>query len=132
MKNRQKIKKEKERRRKRRVRVKIFCKKKKPRLTVYRSLKHIYAQIIDDEKGRTLVSASDFELKKLKIEKEKKEKTQKPLTAKVDIAYKVGKLIAKKSLKKKIKKVVFDRSKFKFHGRVRALAEGARAGGLEF
>jgi len=102
-------------RRHRRVRAKIFGKKEKPRLCVFRSQKHIYAQLIDDEKGKTIVSTSDLEMKKIK-----------------DKAKEVGKLIAKKAKDLKIEKVVFDRGGYKYHGRVKALAEGARAGGLKF
>lgn len=115
---------EKRERRKKRTRVKIFGTPERPRLCVFRSAKHIYAQLIDDEKAHTLVSASDLELKKRK--KEKKKKTKK------EIAFEVGKLIAEKALKKKIEKVVFDRGQYKYHGRIKALAEGAREGGLKF
>jgi len=108
-------KKEKRYRRHKRVRAKIFGKKEKPRLCVFRSAKHIYAQIIDDERGKTMVSASDLELKKQE-----------------DKAKEVGKLIAKKALEKKIEKVVFDRGGYNYHGKVKALAEGAREGGLKF
>lgn len=108
-------KKEKRYRRHKRVRAKIFGKKEKPRLCVFRSAKHIYAQIIDDERGKTMVSASDLELKKVK-----------------DKAKEVGKLIAKKALEKKIAKVIFDRGGYNYHGKVKALAEGAREGGLKF
>lgn len=94
---------------------------KRYRLAVFRSNKHIYAQIIDDEKGHTLVAASD--LKDLKAGK-KLTKTEK--------AEKVGKILAEKALKLKIKDVFFDRRKYRYHGRVKALAEGARAGGLNF
>ncbi|MBI3443541.1 50S ribosomal protein L18 [Candidatus Woesebacteria bacterium] len=90
------------------------------RLSVFRSSKYIYAQIIDDEKGATLVSFSD---KNLKFS-EKLTKVQKAATT--------GEELAKRALKKKIKKVVFDRGRYKYHGRVRALAEGARKGGLVF
>jgi len=107
-------------RRKLRIRKKIFGTKERPRLCVFRSNKHIYAQIIDDTEGKTLVSARDQELKL----SEKK--------TRIEISYEVGKLIAQKALEKGIKKVVFDRSGYKYHGRVKALAEGARAGGLEF
>jgi large subunit ribosomal protein L18 len=89
----------------------------KPRLAVFRSSQHIYAQIIDDSKNETLVAESD-----LKIEK----------GTKIERAKQVGESLAKKALKKSIKKVVFDRGGFKYHGRVAALAEGARVGGLEF
>lgn len=91
------------------------------RLRVFRSLKHIYAQIIDNSKGGTLVSASDLELK------DKKKKL-----TKIEIAKEVGKLLAKKAIKKKIKEVFFDRGRFKYHGQVKALAEGAREGKLQF
>lgn len=114
-------------RRHKRVRSKIKGTAKIPRLCVFRSNKHIYAQLIDDEKGHILVSASDSELK------DKKEiKAPKELRAKIATAYKVGELVAQKTLKKGIKKIVFDRGGYKYHGRVKALAEGARAGGLNF
>ncbi|HBQ50986.1 50S ribosomal protein L18 [Candidatus Daviesbacteria bacterium RIFCSPLOWO2_01_FULL_38_10] len=89
----------------------------RPRLSVFKSGQHIYAQIIDDLKGQTLVSSSDIKNK----ESNKKEK-----------AYNVGVELAKKALKKKIKEVVFDRGGFLFHGRVAELAKGAREGGLLF
>ncbi len=106
--------------RKRRVRAKIYGTKDRPRLSVFRSGVHIYAQIINDDLGKTLVSASDLKVKK----GEKATKTQK--------AEAIGEEVAKLALGKKIKKVVFDRSSFRYHGRVKALAEGARKGGLEF
>lgn len=92
-----------------------------PRLSVFRSNKHIYTQIIDDEKSQTIVSSSDLEVKD---SKEKIGKTQKAIM--------VGKILAKKAKTKKITRVVFDRGGFKFHGRIKALAEGARNGGLKF
>jgi len=85
--------------------------------------------LIDDQTGKVILSASDYEVKKSdtpKTSKDKKEGT------KIKIAYEVGKLIAKKAQEKKIKKVVFDRGGFVYHGRVKALAQGAREGGLEF
>lgn len=88
------------------------------RLSVFRSNRYISAQIIDDQKGETLLSVSEKELK------EKLSRTEK--------AKKLGLLLAEKSKKKKIDKVVFDRGKFRYHGRVKALAEGAREGGLKF
>lgn len=133
-------KQEKRIRRHRRVRAKIFGTSKVPRLCVFRSAKHIYTHLIDDEKGFTLAAASDLELKG-KRQKAKGKITRKKLkvkegeiarAAKVEIAFEVGKLIAKKALEKKIGKVVFDRGGYKYHGRVRALAEGAREGGLRF
>jgi len=112
-------KKERRYKRHKRVRAKIFGTARRPRLCIFRSGKHIYAQIIDDEKNKTLVAASDLETKKSK-------------KLKVDKAKEVGKAIAKKALAKKIEKVVFDRGGYKYHGRVKALAEGAREEGLKF
>ncbi len=106
-----------------RVRKKVFGTSERPRLSVYKSLKHIYAQIIDDTKGITLVSAST-------LDRELREKL--PELTKTEEAREVGKLIAKRALEKGIKKVVFDRGGFIYHGRIKALAEGAREGGLEF
>jgi len=130
-----KEKREKRYRRHRRIRAKIFGTVKVPRLCVFRSAKHIYAQLIDDERGRTIAVVSDLEIKKQtrkeKVEK-KKEGEKKAMTRKVTLAYKVGKLIAEKALKKKIEKVIFDRASYKYHGRVKALADGAREGGLKF
>jgi len=91
---------------------------KRLRLAVFRSNKYIYAQIIDDEKGHTLVSASDLSnLSRL---------------SNLEKAKEVGKILAKKALEKGIEYVWFDRRKYKYHGRVKALAEGAREGGLKF
>jgi len=104
-------------RRAKRVRVKISGTAAKPRLSVYRSLSHIYAQLINDEKGVTLASASDKEAKAGKTKTEK--------------AYEVGKLLAEKAKAAKISEAVFDRGSFKFHGRVKAIAEGAREGGIK-
>jgi len=106
--------------RKRRVRAKIIGSAKRPRLSVFRSNTHIYGQIINDEDGKTLLSFSDIKIKKgAKI-------------TKTMIAGQVGEEIAKKALAKKIKTIVFDRNGFMYHGRVKALAEGARKGGLVF
>ena len=115
-------KQEKRYRRHKKVRVKISGTAKIPRLCVFRSNKYIYAQLIDDEKGKTILSSSEFEIKKAKNKE----------TAKTFIANQIGELIAKKAVEKKIKKVVFDRGGYKYHGRVKALAEGARKGGLKF
>lgn len=106
-----------------RVRKKIFGTPERPRLNVFRSLKHIYAQIIDDTTGTTLVAAST-------VEKEIKDKM--PYGGNKQAAREVGRLIAQKALEKGIKKVVFDRGGYLYHGRVKELAEGAREGGLEF
>jgi len=107
----------------RRVRKKIFGTPERPRLAVYKSLKHIYAQIIDDVNGVTLASAST-------LDKELRPKLAE--LTKTEEAKEVGKLVAQRALEKGIKKVVFDRGGFIYHGRIKALAEGAREGGLEF
>lgn len=106
------------------VRMKVAGTADRPRLCVFRSNAHIYAQIIDDEQAKTLVSASDTEIKAGKAEKSD--------FRKVDLAKKIGSLIAEKAVAKKIKKVVFDRGGYIYTGRVKSLAEGAREGGLEF
>lgn len=106
-------------RRKIKVRAKISGTEKRPRLSVFRSNMRIYAQLIDDEKGKTLASASSLSKKTQKISKMEEAKT-------------VGQEIAKKALGKKIKKIVFDKSGYKYHGRIKALADAAREGGLEF
>ena len=106
-------------RRHRRVRGKISGTAERPRLDVFRSSKHIYAQIIDDVACVTLVSASSME------------KGFEGFGGNIEAAGKVGKMIAEKALEKGIKTVVFDRGGFVYHGRVKALAEGAREGGLE-
>jgi large subunit ribosomal protein L18 len=103
--------------RKKRVRAKASGTEAKPRLTVFKSANHIYAQIVDDVKQVTLASASDLKSKAGK-------KTEKAAV--------VGEELAKKAVSAKIKKVVFDRNGFIYHGRIKALAEGARKGGLEF
>jgi len=122
----------------RRVRAKIKGTNKVPRLCVFRSNKHIYAQLIDDEKGRTLVSASDLDLGSAK-RKVQSVKSKQDLTGKAAIAYRVGQILAKKAMDlsagrqgKKFEKIVFDRGGYKYHGRVKALADGAREGGLKF
>lgn len=110
-------------RRKRGIRKKIFGTPNRPRLTVYRSNKHMYAQIINDLEGHTLVAAStlddDFGLD-----------LEDP--SKIDEARKVGELIAERAKQEDIEKVVFDRNGFIYHGRVKAVAEGAREAGLDF
>jgi len=119
MKNYQKIKQDKRQLRHARVRAKIQGSNNIPRLSVYRSLKHINVQLIDDTKGITLASAKDTELKDAKGNKSER-------------AFEVGKLIAQKAKDKNITKCVFDRSSYKYHGRVKSLAEGAREAGLNF
>ena len=107
-------------RRHERVRKNISGTAEKPRLNVFRSLNHIYAQIIDDTKGITLVSASSLA------------KSFEGKGGNIEGAKAVGKLVAEKALEKGIKTVVFDRGGYIYHGRVAALAEGAREAGLEF
>jgi len=106
-----------------RVRKRVLGTAGRPRLNVSRSLNNIYAQIVSDENGRTLVSASS-------IDKEVKQALK--TGGNVEAAAQVGKLIAQRAKKKKIKQVVFDRGGYKYHGRVKALADAAREGGLEF
>lgn len=114
---------EQRKRRHRRVRAQLSGTTDRPRLNVYRSLANIYAQVIDDTKGHTLVSAStiDAEVEKLIEGKSKSE------AAKV-----VGEVLAQRAKDAGITRVVFDRGGYKYHGRVKALADGAREGGLEF
>ena len=93
------------------------------RLTVHRSSKHIYAQVIDDTKGVTLVSASSLE---------KVQRDAGKTGADIDAAKAVGKMVAERATQKGIKNVVFDRGRYRYHGRVKALADAAREGGLSF
>ena len=106
-----------------RVRKKVAGDPERPRLSVYRSLNNIYAQIIDDTKGVTLVAAST-------IDKELKDIAKSG--GNIDAAKSVGEMVAKRALENGIKAVVFDRGGYKFHGRVKALADAARESGLEF
>ncbi|MCL5953775.1 MAG: 50S ribosomal protein L18 [Nitrospirae bacterium] len=103
-----------------RVRKKIKGSPERPRLSVYRSLKYIYAQIIDDTTGSTLVSASSLTMSEAKSGDT------------VDVAKKVGEVLATEAKKKNITSVVFDRGGYLYHGRIKALADGARSGGLQF
>ena len=96
----------------------------RPRLVVYRSLRHIYGQIVDDAKGKTILTISNLS-KDLKKDVSKAK-------SKIESSKMVGEYVAKKALEKKIKRVVFDRNGYKYHGRVKAFAEGARQGGLDF
>ncbi|WP_041725765.1 50S ribosomal protein L18 [Caldicellulosiruptor acetigenus] len=106
-----------------RIRKKVFGTSERPRLCVYKSLKYIYAQIIDDEKGHTLVAASSLE---------PEIKSRLLSTKSIEAAEYVGKVIAERAKEKGITKVVFDRGGYPYHGRVKALAEAARQAGLEF
>ncbi len=110
-------------RRHRRSRYTLQGTPERPRLAVFRSINHIYVQIIDDVAGKTLVAASSVD-KDFKAENKK--------GGDKAAAKKVGELIAKRAKEKGIAKVVFDRGGFRYHGRVKELAEGARAGGLDF
>jgi large subunit ribosomal protein L18 len=103
--------------RRRRIRAKVQGTKDRPRLSVYRSLKRLVVQLIDDQTGRTIVSASTPEVKS---------------KLNVDGAKKLGALVAKKAKEAKISSIVFDRGGYKYHGRIKALADAAREGGLQF
>lgn len=107
-------------RRHRRIRAKVSGTAVRPRLSIFRSNKYVYAQIIDDEKGVTLVSASDLGTKSVKAK------------GKLEASKMIGEEIAKRAKDKKISKVVFDRSGYLYAGRVKQIAEGARRGGLDF
>ncbi|OGZ70305.1 MAG: 50S ribosomal protein L18 [Candidatus Staskawiczbacteria bacterium RIFCSPLOWO2_01_FULL_33_9] len=111
-------------RRHKKIRTRIHGTKARPRLCVFRSLSHIYAQLIDDDTAKVLASASDKEIKE--------KKTDEKMNHKVLSAFLVGKLIAKKAEAQNIKRVIFDRGGIVFHGRVKALADGAREEGLKF
>lgn len=106
------------------IRIRVSGTTERPRLTVFKSLKHVYAQIVDDSTGKTLVAVSDID--KVLREQFKELKGQKAL------GKKVGELAAKKALENNIKQVVFDRNGYLYHGVVKAMADGARAGGLKF
>jgi large subunit ribosomal protein L18 len=106
-----------------RLRKKLKGTMERPRLSVYRSLKHIYAQVIDDETGKTIVAASSLE--KSFIEKNEKGTLK-------EMAKKVGLYLAEKAKTAGITKIVFDRGGYKFHGRIAALAEGLREAGMDF
>ncbi len=126
MKDENKIKREKRIRRKIRIKAKVRGFAAKPRLNVFRSNKHIFLQLIDDESGKTLVSASDVRIKQPKSGKKNKAAT------KTEAAFLAGKSLAEMALKKKIKQAVFDRGGYVYHGRIKSAAEGARKGGLAF
>jgi len=103
-----------------RTRKKINGTKDKPRLSVFRSLNHIYAQIINDDNGNTLLQANSLELKTTKTQ------------TKTNIAEEVGKLLGQRAKEKKVKKVVFDKNGYKYHGRIKALANSASKEGGKF
>jgi len=105
-----------------RIRAKVSGTAERPRLNVYRSLNHIYTQLIDDLNGVTIASASTMTAKG----------TERKAGGNVEAAKEVGKLIAERGIEKGIKKVVFDRGGYLYHGRIKALADAAREGGLDF
>lgn len=109
--------------RKKRIRKSITSTKERPRLSVFRSARHIYGQIIDDTTGTTIVAASS---------NEKAVQEQPAFESKVAKAVFTGKLLAQRAMDKGVKKVVFDRNGFLYHGRIKALSDGAREAGLDF
>ena len=119
----QNIREEARQKRKTRIRKRIFGTEERPRLSVFRSAKHIYAQIVIDSTGSTILAASTLS-PEIRGELGSLDKS--------DAAKKVGELLGRKAAEKNIRKVVFDRNGFLYHGRIKALAEGARESGLEF
>jgi large subunit ribosomal protein L18 len=117
---RKKQKEHKKKRRAHRVRARIHGTAERPRLSVHRSLKHIYVQLINDDEGHTIAAASDLD-----------DEISTDATAK-EIAASVGELIAERAQEEGVEQVVFDRGPYRYHGRVAALADGAREGGLDF
>jgi len=111
-------------RRRKRIRKNIRGTAERPRLSVFRSLKHIYAQLINDTTNKSLFTVSDLSPELGSKIKEKSTKS--------DLSALVGELVAKKALSRKIKKIIFDRGSYKYHGRIKSLAEAARNAGLEF
>lgn len=109
--------------RKQRIRKNIFGTSQRPRMSVFRSARHIYVQVIDDTAGQTLAAASS-------LDKEVKE--QPKFDDKVAVSKYVGKLLAERAIDKGVKQIVFDRNGFLYHGRIKALSEGAREAGLDF
>jgi large subunit ribosomal protein L18 len=108
--------------RRRRIRKRVSGNVERPRLSVFRSSRHIYAQVIDDDRGVTLAAASSRETAGAPVEG----------AGKIAVSAAVGKLVAQRAKEKGVSKVCFDRGGYLYHGRVKALADGARAGGLEF
>ena len=116
-----------------RIRRKLRGTPERPRLAVFRSVSHIYVQVIDDMGGRTLVAASSVDKDAVgKPAKGSKAKTSKTRGGNVAAAKMIGKLVAERAKQKGITKVVFDRGGYQYHGRIKALADAARAAGLEF
>ena len=123
MKSFEKIKLQARKTRHRRVRAKVIGTETKPRLCVYRSSKNVFAQLINDDIGKTIIGINTQGLKPTEGNS---------LKGKESLAFEAGKLIAKAALEKGVKEVCFDRGGYLYHGRVKAVAEGARAGGLKF
>lgn len=121
-----KQKREKKIRRRQRTRARILGSVDRPRLSIFRSNKHIWVQLIDDESGKTLAAVSSLGVKGKKLVKKKE-----VLPAPMALAEKVGELLAEKAREKKINSAVFDRGPYKYHGLIKAVAEGARKGGLK-
>lgn len=119
----QKLKVKQRARRRQRVRKKVFGTQERLRLSIYRSLGHIYAQVIDDTKGHTVAAASSTDKEVVSIVEGK---------TKAEKSHLVGKILAQRALAANVSSVVFDRNGFMYHGRVKALADGAREGGLQF
>jgi large subunit ribosomal protein L18 len=117
---------EKRLRRHNRIRQRVMGESSRPRLAIFRSAKHISAQCIDDDAGKTLLAVYDMQIKPAQI------KSKEKIGRKVAIATAVGAFLAEQAKAKGITKVVFDRAGYRYHGRVKALAEAARAGGLIF
>jgi large subunit ribosomal protein L18 len=109
--------------RKMRIRKRVSGTPQRPRLSVFRSKKHIYAQIIDDTQGETIVAASTLE---------KQVRENQNFDNKVAIANYIGKLVGERALEQNVKQIVFDRSGYLYHGRIKAVSEGAREAGLDF
>ncbi len=127
MANKQIVKQKARLRRKRRIRKKVVGTPERPRLTVFRSARHVYAQLVDDVSGKTITGVSSLTPSlREQVEALRKEK------GKVEISKLVGKEIARVAKEKGIARVVFDRNGYVYHGRVKAVADGAREGGLEF
>ena len=124
MKDKTKIKGLSSKKRQKRIRKRIKGTQEKPRLTVYKSLRHIYAQLVDDLAQRTLLGVSSLTPALRKEINEKSKKTE--------IAKRVGLFLAYRAKEKGVERVVYDRNRYIYHGRVKALAEGAREGGLKF
>ncbi|MCY4380645.1 MAG: 50S ribosomal protein L18 [Proteobacteria bacterium] len=122
-------------RRKKRIRAKVHGSSLRPRISFFKSDKHVYVQVIDDDRSHTLVSIHSFALNnsdRKQKDKKESESHKNPVRANVGICGELGKELASKCLAKGIKQVVFDRNGFPYHGRIKAFAEAAREGGLVF